>query len=246
MGRKKLISDEKLINMIRVYFTNDCGGDVNKLRYPKIADYVASNGYPGYRVESLRRNTVAREFVDSLVKTANENELTILATYKTLDIDSFLATNSTKLSLRKALMQLDCYYKTVADSAMAIALRHNELEEKCENISKRLENSKDQEKQLTSKIKEVTDANKQLKAECQGLRKIIDDYIYPEIANKLLVQEGLLRQDGEQLIDKNKLDDHMIHADTVIPFNRNKEQNAEKKSNIKIIDSLFNKLDEEV
>lgn len=49
--------------------------------------------------------------------------------------------------------------------------------------------------------------------EVKILRNIIDTYVYPEIANELLVKNGILKQTSE-IIDIEEVDKHIISAST--------------------------------
>ena len=139
MARPKTINDADAINLVNQYFVGPCAGDASRLKLPDIADYIQQNGYPNYRVETLRRSPVVRQYVDSLLSTAKEQARVKLVAYQSLDIEALLDNNRTRTSLVKALTNIDMYYKTIADTAAEITKKERERENEIEELKARLD-----------------------------------------------------------------------------------------------------------
>lgn len=130
MGRKKAIEEKDLLDLIHNFYINDCHGIPYKLKLPDITSYINQHGYPGFRVEVLRRNEAARQYIDDLKDESKESVLAKLVAYKTLDVEAFIQENATQVSLRRALTNLDGYYKTIAEQATDVLRTNREREKK--------------------------------------------------------------------------------------------------------------------
>ena len=86
--------------------------------------------------------------------------------------------------------------------------KNEELKEKCDGLENELKLIKTE---LERKKKELGEA----KAENQKLKRLIKDYMYPEIANELLKQEGLVI-DTAGIVKEDVVTDKLIREDTDI------------------------------
>ena len=227
MGRKKIITDEQIIELIDRFYVEECNGDASLLKTKSIGIYIRNNGYPDCKDHLIRKKNTVKDYINKLKSAQDRNEVNILATYKTIDVDEFIENNHSKSSMKKALSELNMYYKSVSDAAIKLHKKNMELEEKLkkslsdeENISKH--------KQEISDLKQII---KELKNENKQLRTIIDTYVYPEIANELLKENGLL-QNTNGIVDTDVINSNMIHADTPI------------KSKSNVIQGLFERLED--
>lgn len=235
MARPKLIEDTFLLELIKKYFYEECHNDVRKLKTIEITKYINNNGYPDYRVTTLRRNKVAIDYIEELKKSISDNNFVTLVSYQTIDAASLVETNRSRARLIKAITERDCYYKTVADSAVQALDKYNHLKRKYDI-------EKDHNSSLTTKVEELEELVTKQKAEIKLLKNelnanksVIDTYIYPEIANELLVKEGAIRK-TENPLKENVLEGNLITT-TV-----NVKKTAKSGSNI--INGLFNILEE--
>lgn len=209
MARPKLIDDTTLLELINQFFIHECNGRPSKLKKPAIAQYVASHGYPGYAVESLRRNQIACDYIESLTIQQEGETLIILSSYKSLDADAFLDTHRDKRSLKAALVQLDCYYRSIADSSVEALKKYNHQEETIKSLKEQLAESKDNVEELTSTVKELRQQRRQLQAEADAWKSVVEDYVYPDICNELLAADGELKN-IDTIIANAKLEKKLI------------------------------------
>lgn len=215
MGRNKTIDDEALLDLIGKYYTEVCKGDAHKMKLPALAGYIADNGYPGYRVESLRRSAKARAYIESLKQTDEEKASRILVAYKTLDVDDLLDHNRTRASLKTALIALDAYYKEIAEGTIEISKKYQVLSKKYGEVQNKLEQTREQLSALTQEVTSLKQRIRTLESDKKVLRSIVEDYVYPDIANTLLANDGVL-SDPETIIDADKLNTLLISGDTKI------------------------------
>lgn len=232
MGRKKVIEDKDLLNLIHDFYVNDCHGNPNKLKLPDITTYIQQHGYPTFRVEVLRRNEDARKYIDELKDTTKESILAKLASYKTLDVDAFLIANPTLAAIRRALSDLDSYYKSIAEHATDVLKSHREREEKLAETTAALDQANETVRALEEENGNLKKQFRATKTENAALRKIVDTYIYPDIANKLLEADAALFN-VPTTIKSDILDDKIIDAGTDIAIINNQEpKKPSKKSSV--------------
>ena len=209
MARPKLIENDKLLGLIYQFFIHECNGRPSKLKKPAIAQYVSSHGYPGYAVESLRRNQIACDYIESLTVQQEEETLITLSSYKTLDVDAFLTTHRDKKALKTALIQLDCYYKSIADSSVEAIKKYSHQEDKIKSLREQLADSKASIEDLTSTVKELRQQLRQLRAEADLWKSVVEDYVYPDICNELLTADKELKN-IDTIIASAKLEKKVI------------------------------------
>lgn len=214
MARPRLIDDETLLELITEFFVNECRSNPNKMKMPSIARYVAENGYPGYRVETLRRNQVARAHIDNLTGNQQAAQLAQICVYKTLDVDAFIANNCNKAALKRSLIQLDLHYKTIADTAAPLISENKKLQ-------KAIHDSRSKETGLLEQIEELNKTITELKAQKKEVMKknevlecIVKDYVYPDLANLLLSETEL--RNVSTIIEQYKFSQNLLTKDSKI------------------------------
>jgi len=229
MARPKMIDDQLVLKLVEEYYLTKCDGKTEKLKIPNIAAYIRENtNCPTYDATLLRRNKAAREYIDSLKCAGNQKALSIVTVFKGLDIDAFLDTNRTRNTLKQSLSKLDNYYKTVADSAVELNRKSKDSQRKISNLEKEVEELKTENEKLNNKNLALKNEISIFKTDNKALSSVVDTYIYPELANKLLVQEGYLSKTND-IIMEDPFEKNLITADTEI-FSRSN-----------VVQGLFNK-----
>jgi len=231
MGRRKLVSDEELIVFINKYYMDQCDGNASLLKIPAISQYIRSNGVKEFKDYLLRRNELVIKYLRSLKGAQNDEEIRIVATYKTIDVEEFIEHNHSTSALKRTLTNLSMYYKSVCDAAVKINQRYRELEQRTLCIEKESKARIDKLEKSSEEISELKATIMELNATNKVLKTIVDNYVYPEIANELLKLNGLLK-DTEGIVNTEFLENGMIHADTMV------------KSHSNVILSMFNKFED--
>lgn len=209
MGRDKKITSEQLILMIDKYALNH---PREKISIPALSNYLIDNGFD-VAPYLIRRDKAAREHIDKINSQDNEDIQRNVVTYHQLDIDNFVKTNSSIDKLRTALAQRDAYYASISNSAAIIFAENKELKSSIEYYRKEYEELKDK---MQKKIQK--DENKSIREKDKvilRLKKLLDEYVYPEVANLLLEKEGLL-ETVNTIIDKDKLSAITVEPDSDI------------------------------
>ena len=231
MGRRKQITDDELITLIDRYYIEHCEENTRLLKTSLICDYIRANGYPNYKEYIFRRSAVATEHINKIISSKDSDDIAMVSVYKTIDADEFIAHNHSPSAMKKSLVSLDAYYRKISNKATKIFDENKELKGllcKAEIRIKELETG------LKSSQEDLFNAKSSIKAltvENASYKKIIDTYVYPEVANELLKQSGLLKNTGD-VIKAEAMDTEIVRADTPV------------KSESNIIQGLFDRIEE--
>ena len=208
MARRKHIEDVEIIEHFEKYLKEECSNNVSLFKIPRFGDYLRKNGFPSVADTTLRRNTGFREVLAERKAKYDEEEeeYRTVITYKTIDVDSFMATNRTPNAIRTGLSELNLYYKKVAEAALEFKNENEKLQDETEKL-------KEQIQQLIQK----ETSRKALETENIKLRALIKSSVYPEIANELLKEEGIL-QSEQQVITDEFMANNILTANSEINF----------------------------
>ena len=233
MARKKYIDDQELLLLFEHYLLEHCSNNPRLFKIPQFGNYLRNNGFPQVADTTIRRNEEFRQALNDKLELFEDDTYQTVITYKTLDVERFLMTNRTPKAIKSALVELNGHYKRIVDAAIA-------YKDEVESLKKRMEELKSEVAQLKESkyvFDEQARANKELEGENKKLRNLLKTSLYPEIANELLKEEGLLKFD-HQTVTKQYLKEQVITADSEISFIKNKttEQNENKLSKSKILD----------
>ena len=239
MARKKYIDNQELLLLFEHYLLEHCSNNPRLFKIPQFGNYLRSNGFPQVADTTIRRNKEFRQALNDKLELFEDDSYQTVITYKTLDVERFLMTNRTPKAIKSALVELNGHYKRIVDAAIAYK---NEVE----SLKKRMEELKSEVAQLKESkyvFDEQVRTNKELAEENKKLRNLLKTSLYPEIANELLKEEGLLKFD-HQTVTKQYLKEQVITADSEISFIKNKktEQKENKPSKSKIL-NIKNLLD---
>lgn len=235
MARKKLIEDEVLITIFEDYLIEECQANYKLFKLPRFGDYLRNNGYPAVADTTLRRNTVFREYLETVKHKYEDEGVLAVLTYKTLDVESFLRMHSSSPALKQGLVKLNDHHKRIAEAAIEFK---KEVEVLKQEKSSLLEQIKTMKQELSDN-KEKLIADKRLEKENQKLRNLIKSSVYPEIANELLKADGLLKSDSD-VIQVTYLQNEILTADSEINFHqKDTSQTSSKQSKVVNIKSLL-------
>lgn len=223
MARRKHIEDVEIIEHFEKYLQEECSNNVSLFKIPRFGDYLRKNGFPSVADTTLRRNNGFRELLAERKAKyeEEEEEYRTVITYKTIDVDSFMATNRTPNAIRTGLSELNLYYKKVAEAA---------LEFKNENV--KLQDENEELKEQIQQLLQKETSRKALETENIKLRALIKSSVYPEIANELLKEEGIL-QSEQQVITDEFMVNNILTADSEINFHSDTTNSKDDKGDIR-------------
>lgn len=184
-------------------------------------------------------------YIESMNESEAENEYNDLVTYRTIDAQAFIEHNKTVPRMKEALVNRDRYYSKIASKAVRAIKEKNECLRKIEELEDRI-------RELEQTIEEMTAAAEKMKKSTDGselqekdmliikLRGILDDYIYPDMANAILKKEKILEAVNSVVSDESAAKNMMPAGDSI-----NEQKPEKKKSRFGSVDSLMSGFDEE-
>ena len=149
---------------------------------------------------------------------------------KMVNPDNFMAKNRAPGAMKRALVEISQYYKKIAN----IAASYKQEADKLRSLNSELQSTNEDLKQKLQRENELSDEN-------QKLLQIIKTSVYPEIANELLKEEGLLKY-SQKVISEDFLADNIITADSEIDFHSGgliEQENPQKSTKVVSIKNLL-------
>ena len=202
MARPKIYDSQRLVELTEDYFVNTANGDPSMLKFSQLAKFFNDNGIKA-EAYNLRRDKALIEKIRELKETGETQPESITdASYKNLDVEGLIRKSYDIGVLRKALMELDKYWKTVYEKAKAVFSENKKL---LHDRSVLIRQNKEIAEKNTALDKTVSEQNaeiKQLRAENNYLRAQIKKYVYPAAANVMLGQMNLPQKKEPGVVDQ--------------------------------------------
>jgi hypothetical protein len=210
MARPRKTDTDTLIRIVDSYF--ESVGDPQKLKCSYLEEYAVSQGMD-IKAYDFRRNTAVRQRMEEL------RDLSLLHSgggaiaYKNLDVDAFLARCRTKVMLRNSLLELDETWRRVYERAVDMSKQNEALKSQVERITAENKTLASGASVSSEQITQIKKTNRELTLENRYLRKMLKTYLYPPIANEILLREKVLDQVDTE-VTQTAMDQL---ADSVVP-----------------------------
>lgn len=197
MARPRKMTTEQMISVVDSYYLVHAQGNEKRLKCSLIAAYAVELGYQvqGY---DFTRNMEVREHIERMkcyaeVQAEMQTDEKIGAVYKSLDVAGFISSNRELTKLARSLTELDAYWKRVYEQAEVTAEQNRRLMcEKAGYEAVRKDLIKQAEELKTGNAG-LVGRNGKLEAENRYLRKMLRKYLYPAVANEILLKENALK-----------------------------------------------------
>lgn len=242
MARPKKVQSDTLIGLINQYFeSNDNNPKV--LKYSLIATYLQQLNYD-IKEYDIRRNKEVSAFIRQLLeKSTLQHQINNVLVFKNLDVDEFIKNNMSLPSLKKALVERDCYYLNLYETVCKFNDEYTNIRNKYIKEQEVLNMLKQESAEKSNEIGNYKKMLNSLKVENKLLRNILKSNVYPEIANKLLKEQGLLIG-GEDCISLEGQDRILTDSDSIISKIKKgeHENNTFKSECSSVVQTLFNKI----
>lgn len=196
MGRPRKMTVEQMIAVVDSYYLTRAESSGKLMKCSLIAAYAVELGYQaeGY---DFARSLEVREHIEQMrhyaaAQPEHQNSEENLTSYKSLDVAGFVRSNRGQTQLAQALTELDAYWKRVyGQSEMAASRNRALMREKAGNESA-LKEAMAQSDKLKSDNAELSGINNKLISENRYLRKMLRTYLYPAVADEILLKENAL------------------------------------------------------
>lgn len=211
MARPKKTESDELVAIVDSYFTTEAAGNPAKLKCSLLEEYAARNGKQA-KAYDFRRDEKVRKRIEELKQLVrNENGMGIQlgSPYKSLDIARIMKSRRDPDELRIVLGELDSYWQGIYESTLQIRREAGKnaedkklLHEKCEALAAEKEAAQKDNSASRAEVRKLTIENRYL-------RKMLRTYLYPALANEILVEENQLQNPDTEVtpLAKEKLID---------------------------------------
>lgn len=238
MARPNSFKEDELIALINEYY----------LKYPnmtiKVSDlerYARTHRHPNFKAYSIRRCAKAKQYIDQINASNQVTLETTIVTWRQLDVDAFLNLNRSRSDLKNALIQRDNYYGEVCRSAGEFLREKEHLEAKITRMNSEINDLKNQVAELeqmnTNKI------NRYSQEMLSKMKKVLDTYVYPDIANEILKKEGLDSLFG-LYVNPESVESEMITPESVLEISNN-QNISDEDDTVDSIQDLIGEFDDE-
>jgi predicted nuclease with TOPRIM domain len=206
MGRPRKMTVEQMISVVDSYYYARAERNEKRMKCSLIAAYAVELGYhaEGY---DFARNMEVREHIERMkcyaeVEADDYEYNKVVTAYKNLDVTAFIRNNKEHLQLVKSLSELDAYWKRVYEYADATAAQNKKLmQEKAKSEAMLKETIAECDKAKSDNAALSREKNK-LITENRYLRKMLRTYLYPAVANEILLEENELTEADVRATDK--------------------------------------------
>ena len=212
MARKTKIDTDTLITLIGQFYAEKCDNNPAALKIPAIGEYIRSKGYD-VADYLIRRNQDVRDYITRIQENAEETYINSVSVYRDIDVKAFLEKHNTPTKLMKAIKERENYYRELTNSAAYSFQEYKKLQRRSQDMEKRIRELESELSKNERGSAELSRLCKELKAENEQLRDVVDTYVYPEIANEMLKKQGLLKTTAE-VVDIGKVEETIISSDT--------------------------------
>lgn len=190
MARPRKMDTEQMIQLVDSYFFFEVEGNPDKLKCSKIAEYASRKGME-VAAYDIRRNETVRVHMEELLAGSDKTLISASSiSYRTLDVAEFMRKNHTSEQMRRALSELDIYWKGIAGMASRFSKENQKLRGEVKRSQTQVEEIELFEVRMKAERKEKN----RLEKENRYLRRMLKEYLYPALANEILKEDKVLVQ----------------------------------------------------
>lgn len=213
MARPRKLSGDEMVKIVDSFY--ETNGNPDMLKSSLLEKYAISIGIE-IKAYDFRRNTAVRKRMEELKDLSPLKSGGKAIAYKSLDVDALLTINRTKPMLRNALLELDVSWRKIYERTAEISQKNADLKADNKNISSKNEALSLENSELSAQITNLNKSNKDLTLENRYLKKMLKQYLYPAIANEILMRENVLEQSDTE-VTRTAME-KMTDPDIPLPF----------------------------
>lgn len=213
MARPKKLSSEVMLQILEDYYTERTAGNPGLLKYSLLEKYAHERGYADIKAYDFKRDKHVRDRLEelkSLCAEADGSRLILGTAYKSLDVTGIISRCRSKAELIEALTEMDRNWKVTHDAASEMQRKFYEGRASQAEMEARISELEQSQLSIEENLQSEKQRNRSLLEENRYLRKMLKTYLYPAIANQILLEEQALTSTGtsvtqiamEELVDQ--------------------------------------------
>jgi len=191
MARPRKIDAETMLLLVNDYYES-CG-DASRLKCSLLEAYAIKRGFD-IKAYDFRRSAEVRQRINEL------KDISLLPTgsggvaYKGLDVDALINNARNKESLKNSLIELDEIWRRIYDRYIAVSKENDALAKNARKCAEEMNAATHKASELGNEVAQLKKERKDRLLENRYLKKKIKEYLYPAIANEILINERVLDQ----------------------------------------------------
>ena len=195
VARPRKVNTDDMLKIIDECYEEH--GNAACLKCSFLAGYAAVRGME-VQAYDFRRNPAARARIDELRDLMPFSSGTEPMAYKNLDVDAFIMRARNKESLKSALLELDSSWRRIYERACALLKEKESLASSLKQQRAEHELLKREHDGLSALMQQMKTDIRSATAKNRYLANAVREYLYPAVANEILVGEGsLIRTDTQ-------------------------------------------------
>jgi len=191
MARPRKLSDADMIKIVDSFYESN--GDPSMLKCSFLEEYAISVGVD-VKAYDFRRSKVVRARMNELKDVSSLPSNIGAISYRNLDVDAFLNRNNTTTMLRNSLLELDETWRRVYEKTIVLSQKNKSLLTGIFSKNNEIKKLVLEKEAAKTEIKELGASLNKLLLENRYLKKMLKQYLYPAIANEILLKENVLEQ----------------------------------------------------
>ena len=190
------MSADEMVRIVDDYYES-CG-DSSRLKCSFLEEYAVTNGFD-VKAYDFRRCPEVRARIEELRTLSLFGAADGASAYKNLDVDSLLQKCHTRDALRNALLDLDSTWHRIYDQMLTLSKAKDALASNIQAITAECEKYAAESARLSELLAEAKKNHKTALLENRYLKKILRQYLYPAIANEILLGDNVLKQSDTEV-----------------------------------------------
>lgn len=190
MARPNKTDEALLVSILEKYYADVACGNAGDIKFTDLAKYAEGQGVPAKEYE-FRRNKGVRRRLDELKSEAADAAADVPLVYKGIDTDGLIRTCRDLSDLKEKLNDMDAYWKSVYDRYTAMEINYRDAVSRKAESEKQAGMMKKEKQRWEERCQASEKENRELRRENAYLRRMLEKYLYPDLAKQLMQEAHL-------------------------------------------------------
>ena len=190
MARPRKLETRELVQIAESFYESH--GNPAKLKFSLLEEYAMSLGIDAKAYDFKRNETVRKRMYE--LRAASDASGPGAIAYKSLDVEAMLNCNYTRQMMKDSLISLDESWRRIYERAVELSSKNAALLSALNAEGKSKRALAEERDALGARVKLLERKANDLSNENRYLKRVLKEYLYPAIANEILLRENVLSQ----------------------------------------------------